>query len=83
MDGVDELYRMYSADVYRYLCSITRDASLSEDLLSETFVRAIRGIGGFRGDANVKTWLCTIARHAWLDEMRRRRPQLSLSLIHI
>ena len=27
MDGVDELYRMYSADVYRYLCSITRDAS--------------------------------------------------------
>lgn len=77
MDGVEELYRMYSADVYRYLCSITRDAQLSEDLLSETFVRAIRGIGGFRGDANVKTWLCTIARHAWLDEMRRRRPQLS------
>ena len=53
MDGVDELYRMYSADVYRYLCSITRDASLSEDLLSETFVRANRCIGGFRCDVNV------------------------------
>ena len=77
MDGVEELYRRYSEDVYRYLCSITRDAALSEDLLSETFLRAIRAVGGFRGDASVKTWLCTIARHAWIDEMRRRRPQLS------
>ena len=68
---------MYSDDVYRYLCSITRDAVLSEDLLSETFLRAIRSVGGFRGDASVKTWLCTIARHVWIDEMRRRRPQLS------
>ena len=77
MDGVEELYRLYSEDVYRYLCSITRDAALSEDLLSETFLRAIRAVGGFRGDASVKTWLCTIARHVWIDELRKRKPQLS------
>jgi RNA polymerase sigma factor (sigma-70 family) len=65
-------------DVYRYLLVLTRDASLAEDLASETFERALRAWRRFdprRGSA--RTWLCALARNAALDwfraERRRRR----------
>lgn len=77
MQEVERLYRMYRDDIYRYLCGLTHDPALAEDLLSETFLKALQGISRFSGGASVKTWLCSIARHAWIDELRRRRPTLS------
>lgn len=40
MQEIEQIYTQYRQDVYRYLCSLTRDAALAEDLLSETFLRA-------------------------------------------
>ena len=45
--------------------------------MSETFLHALKAIGSFREDAGAKTWLCTIARHVWVDWLRRRKPTLS------
>jgi len=67
------LYERYRNDVYRYLLSLTKDVSLSEDLLSETFFSAITGIPRFRGESQIKTWLFTIARNKWYDHLRRQR----------
>ena len=39
---LDELYALYRADLYRYLCRLTRDSAAAEDLLSETFLRALQ-----------------------------------------
>ena len=39
MQEIEQIYTQYRQDVYRYLCSLTRDAALAEDLLSETFLR--------------------------------------------
>lgn len=63
--------------VFRYLRQITRDATLAEDLTSETFERALRQ--WHRYDARrgpVLPWLVTIARRIALDHFRsdaRRR----------
>lgn len=57
---LDELYALYRADLYRYLCRLTRDSAAAEDLLSETFLRALKGAVTFRGESGVKTWLFTI-----------------------
>ena len=64
---LDELYALYRADLYRYLCRLTRDSAAAEDLLSETFLRALKGAVTFRGESGVKTWLFTIARNAWCE----------------
>lgn len=63
MQEIEQIYTQYRQDVYRYLCSLTRDAALAEDLLSETFLRALTGLSGFRKGACVRTWLFSIARH--------------------
>ena len=56
MQEIEQIYTQYRQDVYRYLCSLTRDAALAEDLLSETFLRALTGLSGFRKGACVRTW---------------------------
>ncbi len=75
---LEALYARYRTDVYRYLFHLTHNAAEAEDLLSETFLRALRGAVTFRGQSSVKTWLFTIARNAWCESLRRRHPTVSL-----
>lgn len=61
LDAFDELVRRYSGRVYGMLARIVGDRALAEDAAQETFVRAWRAIGNFRGDAKFSTWLYRIA----------------------
>jgi len=70
---IEELYLLYKDDVYMYLLSLTHNSTLSEDLLSETFINAIKSIGNFKGNSSVKTWLISIARNLWLQSMRKEK----------
>lgn len=63
MKQIEKLHILYKQDIYIYLLSLTHNPDLSEDLLSETFVRAITSIGNFKGQSSVKTWLFSIARN--------------------
>ena len=74
---LEELYRRYRMDLYRYLCFLTHDPVQAEDLLSERFLRALRGAVTFRGESGVKTWIFTIARNAWCESLRRQHPPVS------
>ena len=58
---LEAVFTAYYKDVYTYLYSLCRDASLAEDLAQEVFLEAVRSITSFRGDAEVKTWLFSIA----------------------
>lgn len=73
MKQIEELYLQYRTDLYHYLLSLTHNPTLSEDLLSETFVRAIGSIHGFRGESSIKTWLFSIARNLWFQRLRREK----------
>ncbi|WFB59802.1 RNA polymerase sigma factor [Paenibacillus sp. BR1-192] len=76
MLNIESLYMQYKQDVYRYLLSLTRQPSLSEDLLSETFLKAIHALPSFKSNSSVKTWLFGIARNVWLQHLRRTKPQI-------
>lgn len=72
MQTIEELYRAYSADLSRYLLFLTHDHDRAEDLLMETFLKAITAAGSFRGQSSVKTWLFGIARNLWMQDLRKR-----------
>ena len=52
------------------LCGSLVDDQSADDLAQETFIRAVRTLPRFRGDASARTWLLAIARHACMDELR-------------
>lgn len=73
MRQIEKLYLEHRQDIYNYLLSITQNPALSEDLLSETFVKAIYSISNFKGNSSIKTWLFSIARHLWLQYLQKNK----------
>ena len=71
-----DLFSDHYKDVYSYLYSLSRDASLSEDLASEVFLETVKSIARFRGESDIKTWLFTIARRRWFAWLRRQKRQV-------
>jgi RNA polymerase sigma-70 factor (ECF subfamily) len=52
---------------------LSRNSTEAEDLVQETCLRALRAIGGLRTPGSVKSWLFTILRNIWLNQLRQRR----------
>jgi len=77
-----ELFDHYYKDIYTYLYSLSRDASLSEDLTSEVFLEVVKSIATFRGESDIKTWLFSIARHKWYAYLRKKNTQIQAESIH-
>jgi RNA polymerase sigma-70 factor, ECF subfamily len=64
--------------LYGYAMALTRNHAQAEDLVQETYVRAIPAMGRVHTHSNMKGWLFTILRNIWLNELRKLRngPQL-------
>ena len=72
-DRIEDFYRAHAGAVYAFLVSLSRDRLWAEDLMQETFVKATRAMGGYRG-GDPRSWLFAIARNVFVDDTRRRRP---------
>ena len=70
-EELDEIYRLYAGDVYRYLFSLCRNEHLAQDLLQDVMLKAVTGFDKFRGDSSVKTCLFTIAKNLYLNHVKR------------
>lgn len=68
---LDEIYESYFNDVFLYVRRLSKgDEQLAEEITSEVFFKAVRGIDRFRGDCNVRVWLCQIAKNSYYSYCR-------------
>jgi RNA polymerase sigma-70 factor, ECF subfamily len=67
----EDIVRQCQHDVWRLAMNVVRDREAAQDVTQETFVRAFRALGRYRGESKFTTWLFTIARNCALDEVRR------------
>jgi len=74
LSAFEELVRAYQAEVFRFAVHLTHDRTLAEDATQETFLRAFRFIGGYRGEQRFGSWLFAIARNCSFDALRDPRP---------
>ncbi|MGP4111463.1 sigma-70 family RNA polymerase sigma factor [Streptomyces sp. 4N509B] len=77
--AVESFVRALHRDVWCYVAKLADDPRLADDLVQETFLRALRGLHRFEGRSSARTWLLSIARHTVVDSLRRAsaRPRLS------
>jgi RNA polymerase sigma-70 factor, ECF subfamily len=66
-------FNKYLDGLYGYAVVLSRNRTEAEDLVQETCLRALRSIRQLRPDGNVKSWLFTILRNIWLNQVRHRR----------
>ncbi len=70
-DAFMQLVWVHQAGVRAFAHGLLGDRELAEDIAQEAFLRAWGGLGAFRGDAALGTWLYAIVRRVALDEVRR------------
>jgi RNA polymerase sigma-70 factor (ECF subfamily) len=56
--------------LYGYAMSLSHNQAEAEDLVQETYLRAVRAFGQLTPDSNLKSWLYAIARNIWLNKLR-------------
>ena len=69
--SIEQLVRLTQSDVWRVCVALGSEGEV-EDLVSETYLRALRSLPSFRGESSVRTWLLTIARNVCADHVRTR-----------
>ena len=73
----DQIYTAYFRDVYLYIYKLSNSENIAEEITSETFFRAMKSIDSFRGDCDIRVWLCQIAKNtyfAWYNEQKKILP---------
>lgn len=69
--AMDALVERHHGAVYRMALVLLSDPDQAADVTQETFLRALRGLSGYRGEAAFRTWLLTIAGNEARGMMRK------------
>ncbi len=81
-EGTDERFRHWAVQcldsLFSFALSLCRDRAVAEDLVQETYVRALRAANRPHDEAGMRPWLFTILHNVWRNE---RRPNPACTLL--
>lgn len=67
----EQIYTTYFRDVYLYICKLSNNEHIAEEITSETFFKAMKSIDNFRGDCDIRVWLCQIAKNCYYSYIKK------------
>jgi RNA polymerase sigma-70 factor (ECF subfamily) len=70
--ALSALVERHQGAVYRMALSMVSDPDAAQDIAQDAFVKAIRGLRSFRGEAAFRTWLLTITANTARGSIRKR-----------
>ena len=68
----ERIYNAYYMRVFSYVMTLAGDRHLAEEITQDTFFRAFSSTAEFRNESDEVTWLCSIAKNRFMDEMRKQ-----------
>ncbi len=75
-DALADLYTSFQRPLFRYLCQLTPDRGLAEEILQDTFVAIWKSAASFEKRSSVRTWIFGVARRQAHNTLRRHSLQL-------
>lgn len=67
----EQIYITYFRDVYLYIRRLSNSEHIAEEITSETFFKAMKSIDSFRGDCDIRVWLCQIAKNCYYSYIKK------------
>ena len=74
----EKLYNSYYMQVYSYAVALTKNPEQAEEIAQHTFVKALSSKAGYKGKSSELTWLCSIAKNLYCDEIRRKQKLIGM-----
>ena len=75
-DLLRQLYRKYQNEIYLYLYSLSHNRELAQDLMQETFLKAILSLSD--DHTNMRAWLYLVARNLYFNYINKEKDKLSI-----
>lgn len=69
----EEIYARYFKQVYSFALALSRNTHTAEEIMQETFFKAMKNPDAFVGRSSVSTYLCAIAHNLYVSSLRKRR----------
>lgn len=69
----EQIYVRYFNDVFLFLKQLSKDENIAEEITSETFFKAMRSIDDYRGDCDIRVWLCQIAKNCYFSYLKKQK----------
>jgi RNA polymerase sigma-70 factor (ECF subfamily) len=73
---MDIIYRKYYKDVFCFARSLSGNVDVAEEVTQNTFCKAIQAAHKFRGECDIRVWLCQIAKNDYFNYMRKEKRNL-------
>lgn len=67
----EQIYNAYFKSVYRYIRKLSGDEHIAEEITSETFLKVMKSIGDFRGECDMRVWICQIAKNTYYSYLKK------------
>lgn len=83
MKEFDIIYDTYFKDIYRFILSLTRNTAVAEDIVQDTFIKALNNIHNLRDDTKIKSWLFQIAKNTYLTHVSKSVKTISTNELEI
>ena len=74
----EQIYNTYFKSVYLYVIQLSGNEHIAEEITSETFFKAINSVDRFRGDCDMRVWLCQIAKNTYFSYLKKNSKELSI-----
>ena len=72
----EQIYNTYFKAVYRYIWQLSGNEHIAEEITGETFFKAMKSINNFRGECDMRVWLCQIAKHIYYQYLAKHKKEI-------
>lgn len=73
MTEFEDIYSQYFDDIYKYALALCHNEEIAKDITQETFIKALKGINGFKGNCQLRVWLCQIAKNHYFSMYKKMK----------
>ena len=79
----EKIYRTYFNDVFLFIRRLSNDDHIAEEITSETFFKAMRSIDTFRGETDIRVWLCQIAKNCYFSYLKKQQRVVDIDSLEL
>lgn len=78
MTSLEDIFRDYSDFIYKYILSLCGNSDIADEITQQTFFKAMNSLKKFKGECDIRTWLCTIAKNTYFTYCKKSNHTVTL-----